>query len=166
MRFGEALIKKNTKRHTYGWRALPILSSSKRTNSRLFALRYSALAWICSYKSLGTAAAAAAAASSATRRWLPSFVRSSASWFLVGVVACLSTPVVRNMASKNQAMNRAFEPFRIVNTYGAFGSVSKVRVYNLAQAWRLDRSPCCDDASLTNNDQSRGEWGATLALFN
>lgn len=56
-----------------------------------------------------------------------SVARSSASWFLVGLVAFLSTPVVRNMASKKQSMNRTFEPLRIVNTYGAFGSVSKVR---------------------------------------
>lgn len=56
-----------------------------------------------------------------------SIPRSAASWFLVGFVACLSSPVVRNMASKKQTMNRAFEPFRLVNTYGAFGSVSKFR---------------------------------------
>ncbi|CAN0269248.1 unnamed protein product [Laminaria digitata] len=31
------------------------------------------------------------------------------------------------MASKKQSMNRTFEPLRIVNTYGAFGSISKVR---------------------------------------
>lgn len=56
----------------------------------------------------------------------PSLARSGASWFLVGMIGCLSAPVVRNMASKKQSMNRTFEPMRIVNTYGAFGSVSKV----------------------------------------
>lgn len=55
------------------------------------------------------------------------------SWFVVGLVGCLSAPVVANMASKKQSMNRAFEPLRIVNTYGAFGSISKVRA---ASRWR------------------------------
>ncbi|CAM9331072.1 unnamed protein product, partial [Sphacelaria rigidula] len=57
----------------------------------------------------------------------PSIPRSAASWFVFGLVAWLSTPVVRNMASKKQTMNRTFEPYRLVNTYGAFGSVSKFR---------------------------------------
>lgn len=68
-----------------------------------------------------------------------SVARSGASWFLVGLVACLSTPVVRNMASKKQSMNRTFEPLRIVNTYGAFGSVSKVRnvvLFCYYRSWR------------------------------
>ena len=30
-------------------------------------------------------------------------------------------------------MNRTFEPLRIVNTYGAFGSISKVREKSLPQ---------------------------------
>lgn len=72
------------------------------------------------------AAAAAAASAAASASAAPSVVRSAASWFLVGLVGCLSAPVVRNMASKKQSMNRAFEPLRIVNTYGAFGSISKV----------------------------------------
>lgn len=71
-----------------------------------------------------------------------SVARSGASWFIVGLVACLSTPVVHNMASKKQSMNRTFEPLRIVNTYGAFGSVSKVRFlvifyhYTYFSSWR------------------------------
>lgn len=39
----------------------------------------------------------------------------------------LSQHPVRNMISENQAMNRSFEPFRILNTYGAFGHIGKVR---------------------------------------
>eukprot|EP00752_Nemacystus_decipiens_P005434 g4925.t1 len=79
------------------------------------------LAWMFpgAARSVTSAAASAAAA--------PSVVRSGVSWFVVGLVGCLSAPVVRNMASKKQSMNRAFEPLRIVNTYGAFGSISKVR---------------------------------------
>ena len=37
------------------------------------------------------------------------------------LVAYLSMPVVMNLISSNQAMNTSFEPFRLVNTYGAFG---------------------------------------------
>ncbi|HKG56365.1 MAG TPA: lipase maturation factor family protein, partial [Candidatus Limnocylindrales bacterium] len=33
----------------------------------------------------------------------------------------------RNLASPNQAMNASFDPFRLVNTYGAFGSVGRRR---------------------------------------
>jgi hypothetical protein len=55
------------------------------------------------------------------------------SWFaalvaLVGaVVVVLSYFPVRNLLSPRQAMNRSFDPFRLVNTYGAFGTVSRVR---------------------------------------
>ena len=67
---------------------------------------------------------------------LSSIARTGVSWFIVGLVGSLSTPVVRNMASKKQSMNRTFEPLRIVNTYGAFGSVSKVRESSLPQTVR------------------------------
>merc|ERR1712142_774735 len=47
------------------------------------------------------------------------------------VIACLlgylSIPIVYNLASPKQAMNRSFDPLRLVNTYGAFGSVTKDR---------------------------------------
>jgi uncharacterized membrane protein YhdT len=54
-------------------------------------------------------------------------------WFEVAVVlltilvVALSYFPVRNLLSRNQAMNASFDPFRLVNTYGAFGSVSRVR---------------------------------------
>lgn len=43
-----------------------------------------------------------------------------------GLVALGYRPV-RNMISPRQVMNRSFDPLRLVNTYGAFGSVSRVR---------------------------------------
>ncbi|MDP8903839.1 MAG: lipase maturation factor family protein [Chloroflexota bacterium] len=43
---------------------------------------------------------------------------------LVGV---LSYWPVRNLLSSRQQMNRSFDPFRLVNTYGAFGSVTRRR---------------------------------------
>jgi Lipase maturation factor len=54
-------------------------------------------------------------------------------WFDVAVVLLallvlvLSYFPVRNLLSRHQAMNASFDPFRLVNTYGAFGSVSRVR---------------------------------------
>jgi hypothetical protein len=47
---------------------------------------------------------------------------------LAVVVVILSWWPVRNMASPGQAMNASFNPFRLVNTYGAFGSVSRDRI--------------------------------------
>ncbi|MFD4790449.1 lipase maturation factor family protein [Streptomyces sp. NPDC058459] len=43
------------------------------------------------------------------------------------VLLALSSRPVRNMISRRQVMNRSFDPLRLVNTYGAFGSVSRVR---------------------------------------
>ena len=46
---------------------------------------------------------------------------------LAVVIACLSLNPVVNLLSPRQAMNASFEPFNLVNTYGAFGSVSRER---------------------------------------
>ncbi|CAH1784987.1 unnamed protein product, partial [Owenia fusiformis] len=43
------------------------------------------------------------------------------------LIAYLSIPVVQNLMSTRQAMNTSFDPLRIVNTYGAFGSITKER---------------------------------------
>ncbi|MFL6000349.1 MAG: lipase maturation factor family protein [Streptomyces sp.] len=54
-------------------------------------------------------------------------------WYEVTVLAvaalllALSYHPVRNMISRSQIMNRSFDPLHLVNTYGAFGSVSRVR---------------------------------------
>jgi hypothetical protein len=50
-----------------------------------------------------------------------------AAWAWGAVVAALSLPVVWNLMSPGQAMNRSFDRLHLVNTYGAFGSVGKVR---------------------------------------
>lgn len=49
------------------------------------------------------------------------------------LVAWLSIPVVLNLLSPQQVMNVSFNPLRIVNTYGAFGSVTKERVEVILQ---------------------------------
>ena len=43
------------------------------------------------------------------------------------LVVLLSWWPIRNMAGPRQAMNASFNPFHIVNTYGAFGSVGRQR---------------------------------------
>jgi hypothetical protein len=54
-------------------------------------------------------------------------------WFTAAVllltlaVVILSSFPLRNLLSPRQAMNASFDPFRLVNTYGAFGSVSRQR---------------------------------------
>jgi hypothetical protein len=46
---------------------------------------------------------------------------------VTAAVAVLSYRPARNMLSRRQVMNASFEPFRLVNTYGAFGSISRRR---------------------------------------
>ena len=46
---------------------------------------------------------------------------------LAALVGFLSIAVVENLLSSQQRMNSNFEPFELVNTYGAFGSVGRVR---------------------------------------
>ena len=54
-------------------------------------------------------------------------------WYEIVVLAVaalllfLSYRPVVNMVSRRQVMNRSFDPLHLVNTYGAFGSVSRVR---------------------------------------
>jgi Lipase maturation factor len=50
-----------------------------------------------------------------------------AGWAYFALVVPLSIDPVLNLLSERQAMNTSFEPFRLVNTYGAFGSVGKER---------------------------------------
>jgi hypothetical protein len=54
-------------------------------------------------------------------------------WFAALVIAfaalsvCLSFWPVRNMVSSHQRMNAAFNPIHLLNTYGAFGSIGRMR---------------------------------------
>ncbi|MFG2456214.1 lipase maturation factor family protein [Streptomyces sp. NPDC048523] len=58
----------------------------------------------------------------ATPLWYEAVVLAVAALLLA-----LSYHPVRNMISRSQIMNRSFDPLHLVNTYGAFGSVSRVR---------------------------------------
>jgi hypothetical protein len=63
----------------------------------------------------------------------PDLLPDAAAWFaglavaLAVVIAFLSWWPVRNMASSHQAMNLSFNRLHLVNTYGAFGTVSRER---------------------------------------
>ncbi|MFI8825282.1 lipase maturation factor family protein [Streptomyces sp. NPDC053431] len=54
-------------------------------------------------------------------------------WYVI--VVCAATALilfqsrhpVRNLLTRRQAMNRSFDPLHLVNTYGAFGTVGRVR---------------------------------------
>ncbi|XP_068100258.1 lipase maturation factor 1 [Hyperolius riggenbachi] len=49
------------------------------------------------------------------------------------LIAYLSVPVVLNLMNSRQVMNTSFNPLRIVNTYGAFGSITKERTEVILQ---------------------------------
>ncbi|MFF9019734.1 lipase maturation factor family protein [Streptomyces eurythermus] len=67
-------------------------------------------------------------------------------WYEVLVLAVgallvfLSYRPVLNMISRRQVMNRSFDPLHLVNTYGAFGSVSRIR-YEVVIEGTLDERP-------------------------
>ncbi len=48
-------------------------------------------------------------------------------WGYTLLVLLLSIRPVLNLVSNRQMMNTSFDPFRLVNTYGAFGSITRVR---------------------------------------
>ncbi|MCX5384076.1 lipase maturation factor family protein [Streptomyces sp. NBC_00083] len=46
---------------------------------------------------------------------------------VAALVLVLSYRPARNLLSRRQLMNTAYEPFHVVNSYGAFGSISRIR---------------------------------------
>jgi hypothetical protein len=57
-----------------------------------------------------------------------SAARRTAVNVLARVVGLLSLPPTLNMLSPAQVMNTSFEPLHLVNTYGAFGSITRERL--------------------------------------
>lgn len=49
-------------------------------------------------------------------------------WVVAALIALLSIQPALNMLSPGQIMNTSFDPFDLVNTYGAFGSVGRERL--------------------------------------
>ncbi|CAG0886058.1 unnamed protein product [Darwinula stevensoni] len=63
----------------------------------------------------------------------PGMIRTGIQVMVALLILLLSVPVVVNLASSQQIMNTSYDPFRLVNTYGAFGSVHKVRTEIILQ---------------------------------
>lgn len=79
----------------------------------------------------------------------PSRAQAVAAWGLCALVAALSIPVVLNLLSPQQRMNAGFNALKLVNTYGAFGSVGRERhelSFEGAEAGP-DGGPPADDAA-------------------
>jgi hypothetical protein len=61
-------------------------------------------------------------------------------WILTAVIAVLSIQPVFNILSSRQIMNTSFDPYDLVNTYGAFGSVGRER-FNVVFEGTMDPVP-------------------------
>jgi hypothetical protein len=83
----------------------------------------------------------------------PSRGRRAANWSIAVLVGVLSMGPVVNLLSERQHMNDSFNPFEFVNTYGAFGSIERVRhevvlegtasdAADPAAVWREYEFPC------------------------
>jgi hypothetical protein len=57
----------------------------------------------------------------------PTVLESILILIVAGVVVWLSIRPVRNMLSRHQLMNYSYNPIHLVNTYGAFGGVTRLR---------------------------------------
>jgi hypothetical protein len=55
------------------------------------------------------------------------FLRSIIKLFVFSIIIYLSIDPVLNLFSRHQRMNSSFDRFNLVNTYGAFGSIGKIR---------------------------------------
>ena len=58
----------------------------------------------------------------------PSKPMTTTAWAITILIGFLSIQPVLNMLSPQQIMNTSFDPFNLVNTYGAFGSVGQERL--------------------------------------
>ena len=67
----------------------------------------------------------------------------AAAWTVAGIVALLSVYPVRNLISSRQVMNTAFDPLHLVNTYGAFGSITRER-YEIVLEGTRDQTVTAD----------------------
>jgi Lipase maturation factor len=61
-------------------------------------------------------------------------------WIITILVAVLSIQPVFNILSPRQIMNTSFDPYDLVNTYGAFGSVGRER-FNVVFEGTMDETP-------------------------
>ncbi|WP_433356582.1 lipase maturation factor family protein [Microtetraspora malaysiensis] len=84
-------------------------------------------------------------------------------WF-TGVVLAVTVLVVvlsywpaRNLVSRHQVMNASFNPFHLVNTYGAFGSVTRARYEVVIEG---TRDPAVTPETVWREYEFKGKPGA------
>jgi hypothetical protein len=82
-------------------------------------------------------------------------------YVVAGVAALLSIAPAANLLSPTQAMNASFEPLHLVNTYGAFGSITRER-YEIVIEGTNDPAPTGAAAWLEY--EVRGKPGDPAAL--
>ncbi len=73
----------------------------------------------------------------------PGIARKILLGILSALILCLSLGPAMNLFSRRQMMNASFEPLHLVNTYGAFGSVTKNRTEIILEGtddWELTSS--------------------------
>ena len=75
----------------------------------------------------------------------PSRPQQVIAWTVVGLIAVLSIRPTLNLLSAGQIMNTSYDPLELVNTYGAFGSVSQHR-YNVVFEGTDSADPRAEDA--------------------
>jgi Lipase maturation factor len=88
------------------------------------------------------AGVSAAGAFGPTPAWFTALVLAMA-----GLVVVLSWWPVRNLLSPRQAMNASFNPFHVVNTYGAFGTVGRTRYEVVVEGASSEAAASGDDES-------------------
>ena len=82
---------------------------------------------------LGCSAIDASSAAAVLPMPAPPALAAPPTWFAVLVIVFAVTTVIlsywpiRNMLSRRQRMNMSFNPYHLINTYGAFGSIGRTR---------------------------------------
>jgi hypothetical protein len=93
---------------------------------------------------------------------LPAAISAGPGWWQVVVmvwavlIAVLSWYPVRNMASRRQMMNSSFDPLHLVNTYGAFGRVTRRRFEVVIEGTDAE---IVDDSTVWREYQFKGKPG-------
>ncbi len=82
-------------------------------------------------------------------------------YVVAAVVALLSIGPVMNLMSNRQMMNASFEPLHLVNTYGAFGSVTRERYESFSKARMTPSSMPAPCGKNTSSRGSQARWTAS-----
>ena len=79
-------------------------------------------------------------------------------YIIAGATVLLSIQPTLNLLSRNQLMNYSYNPLHLVNTYGAFGTVTKER-YEIVIEGTMEEDP--DNGSVWKEYDFRGKPGHT-----